>query len=72
MPPTVDRAAMLFQQSRFDLAEQELRQALMADPNDPHAHALLALCLARREEFAEATSEAHTAVGLAPDWAYAH
>lgn len=60
------------QQSRFDLAEQELRRALLDDPNNPQAHALLAVCLSRREQFVDATAEAQTAIGLAPDWAYSH
>jgi hypothetical protein len=31
----LDRAMVLFQQSRPDLAESELRQELTADPNSP-------------------------------------
>lgn len=66
------RAELLFQQSRFDLAENELRQELTTDPDQPHAHALLGLCLAHREQFAEATREAREAVHLAPDYPFAH
>ena len=36
------------------------------------AHAFLALCLTRREQFRQATEEAETAIGLAPDLAFAH
>lgn len=72
MTNSINRALLLFQQSRFDLAEQELRQVLLQNPNDPHAHALLSICLTRKEEFVEATTAAQVAIGLAPDWAYTH
>ena len=38
-------------QRRFDLAEKELGLALAGEPNNPLAHALMATCLAEREEF---------------------
>ena len=41
---SVQRGQLLYQQSRFDMAEAELRQALAAEPQDAYAHALLALC----------------------------
>ena len=53
------------------MAETELRQSLAADPGDAYAHALLALCLAHRESFQEATDEARQAVHLAPDFSFA-
>jgi tetratricopeptide (TPR) repeat protein len=68
----LDRALILFEQSRPELAEQELRQELAAEPNSPVAHALLALCLAKREQFGPATQEAELAVHLGPDLAYPH
>jgi tetratricopeptide (TPR) repeat protein len=68
----LQRAIVLFQQSRLDLAETELRQALATDPHDAYAHALLALSLAHREQFKEATEEAQQAIHLAPDFAFAH
>ncbi|HXG10576.1 MAG TPA: tetratricopeptide repeat protein [Gemmataceae bacterium] len=67
-----ERALVLFEQSRYDLAERELRQELASDPDHPMAHALLALCLSERKQFAEATQEARRAVVLAPDQAFAH
>jgi tetratricopeptide (TPR) repeat protein len=67
-----ERALLLFGQSRFDLAEQELRQALGEEPNDPSAHALLAMCLSRRKDHAGAVDTAERAVGLAPDLPLAH
>lgn len=72
MNPVLQRAELLFQQQRFDLAADQLRQALAAEPDDAFAHALLGLCLAHQEKFAEAEQEATRAVHLAPDLAYAH
>jgi tetratricopeptide (TPR) repeat protein len=54
------------------MAEQELRQALSVEPDDPYAHALLGLCLAKREAFKEATDEAERSVHLSPDFPFAH
>lgn len=61
------RALLLLQQGRYELAEQELRKSLGEDPQDPLAHSLLALCLSQRERFDEATHAAQHAVHLAPD-----
>lgn len=72
MNPHLQRALLLFEQDRHELAEQELRQALGLEPHDPYAHALLALCLAGREQWDEATSTARQAVHLAPDFPFAH
>jgi len=72
MNPNLQRALLLYQQSRFEMAEGELRQAIALEPNDSYAHALLALCLARREQFQPATDEARQAIGLQPDSPYAH
>jgi tetratricopeptide (TPR) repeat protein len=72
MNPALQRALLLYQQSRFDLAENELRRALADDPDEGYAHALLALCLAEREQFPEASEEAQRAVHLGPDDPFAH
>lgn len=72
MNPHLERGLLLFQQSRHELAENELRQALAADPHDAWAHALLGLCLAEREKFDEAATEARQAIHLAPDLPFAH
>jgi tetratricopeptide (TPR) repeat protein len=68
----LERAILLAQQSRFDLAENELRQALVIEPGQAHAHALLALCLAQREKFDEATAEATQAIHLDPNFSFAY
>ena len=69
---SIERAQLLYQQSRYDLAEAELRQALGEDPGHPYGHALLALTLVLRNEMKEATKEAQEAIHLAPDYAFAH
>jgi tetratricopeptide (TPR) repeat protein len=69
---SLERAVQLIQLSRYDLAQQELRRQVAESPNDPQAHALLALCLAKGEHLAEATAEAQEAVRLAPDLAFTH
>jgi len=70
--PNLERALLLYQQSRHELAEEQLRQALASDPQDAWAHALLALCLNEREQFKDATEEARQAIHLAPDFPFAH
>jgi tetratricopeptide (TPR) repeat protein len=70
--PHLERGLLLYQQSRHELAEAELRQALADEPQDAYAHALLALCLAPQEKFADATAEAQQAIHFAPDFPFAH
>ena len=72
MNSNLERALMLYQQSRHELAENELRQSLASEPQSAYAHALLALCLAQRENFQEATNEAQQAIHLEPDFPFAH
>ena len=69
---SVQRGLLLFQQSRYELAETEFRQALGREPGDASTHALLALCLLERKHLDEATNEAREAVGLAPELPFAH
>ena len=68
----LQRALHLIEQSRHDLAEPELRRRVAEEPNDPLAHALLALCLSRAGKPDAATAEAQAAIGLAPNMAFAH
>jgi len=70
--PNFERALLLYQQSRYEMAEAELRQALALEPGDAYAHSLLALCLAEREQFQDATGEAEQAIHLEPDFPFAH
>jgi Tfp pilus assembly protein PilF len=68
----LERALLLLQQSRYDLAEQELRQLLAKDPDDAQAHALLAFSLTQQDKLEEAESSARQAIQLAPDYPYCH
>src|SRR5262245_20835719 len=72
MNQAIHRAGLLLAQSRFDLAEQELRRALADEPHDAHAHALLGVCLAHSDRLDEAEAEVQQAVLQAPDWAFSH
>lgn len=69
---TLDRALLLLQQRRFDLAEQELRQVLAADPGYFPAHAWLSLTLLESKRYPEAEREAEEAIHLAPDHPYGY
>ena len=66
------RGIVLLQQGRFDLADREFRQELARAPDDPQAHAFLALCLTRRDKDEEALREADEATRLGPDYPFAH
>lgn len=70
MSAHVQRAWQLFQVNRFDLAEQELLEALRQEPDHASAHAMQGYVLARRGEYQRAHEEIDQAVGLAPDSAY--
>jgi tetratricopeptide (TPR) repeat protein len=72
MSAHLQRALVLMQQSRYDLAEKELRLALGEEPESPPAHAFLAVCLNEREEFDQATREARQAIERAPEWPTAY
>lgn len=70
--PQLQRALVLHEQGRHDLAEKELRQHLVAEPNDGFAQALLAVTLVELERRDEAEQTAIEAIGQAPDMAFAH
>jgi Flp pilus assembly protein TadD len=72
MSAEIERAQLLITQSRFDMAEKELRSELSRDPDDFRAHALLAYCLLRLSRNAEALSEANIAVAKEPGAPYAY
>ena len=40
-----DRAEVLFDQGRYELAEKELRAEIAKNPQSADAHALLSMCL---------------------------
>jgi tetratricopeptide (TPR) repeat protein len=62
-----ERARLLIEQGRFDMAEQDLRLMLAEAPEFAFGHSLLALCLLERKAYQEATDEAQQGVHLAPD-----
>jgi len=68
----IERAQVLIEQSRYELAQKELSLELSADPHNPVAHSLLALCLCEQKKIREAVREAEAAIGLAPDAAFTH
>src|SRR5436190_4860629 len=72
MSDTFDRALLLYEQSRYDLAEQELRRGLSQDPDDAVSHALLSLCQCNLKKYPEATHEAEEALRLAPHLPFVH
>lgn len=61
------RAQMLAEQSRFEMALEEIAQHLSQHPNDPEAHSLRGYCLAELEKYDEAIVAARTAIEMAPD-----
>jgi tetratricopeptide (TPR) repeat protein len=63
----LDRARLLMQQSRYELAEEQLRLSLAENSSDAESHSLLSLCLLSREQFAESEDEARQAIVNAPD-----
>ena len=69
---SMDRALLLLQQRRFDMAEKELRHLLATDPGFYPAHAWLGLTLMELKRFGEAETEAEQAVQLAPDHPYGY
>jgi Flp pilus assembly protein TadD len=50
MNNSLTRAQLLYHQSRYAQAEQEVRRVLGETPHEPGAHALLALCLAEQDK----------------------
>ncbi len=72
MNPHLERAQMLVGQSRFDMADKELRQVLMSEPDNSTALGLLAVCLVKQEKYDEAKQAAETATQLSPDQPYPH
>jgi tetratricopeptide (TPR) repeat protein len=72
MSAEIERAQLLINQSRFEMAEKELRSAVSQDPDDFRAHALLAYCLLRLGRQGEALAEADIAIAKEPGAPYPH
>lgn len=72
MSAQIEKAQLLIGQQRFELAIRELNQELQSNPDEPHVHALLAVCLRQLDRNKEALESARRAVQVGPDYAYAH
>ena len=72
MSQRIEKAQLLMQQQRFEPAMKELTQELQSNPDEPHVHALLAVCLRQLDRNPEALEAARRAVQVGPDYAYAH
>ena len=71
----IQRAFLLLEQSRYDLAEQELRRAIAMDPDEARPYGLLAGCIVmtgNKERLHEVEEHARRAITLKPDWSYPH
>jgi Flp pilus assembly protein TadD len=70
--PNFEAGRQLYLATRYDLAEPYLRAALLDNPLNANAHAMLAYCVGRRKLRTEAMAEAREAVRLAPNEAFSH
>ena len=68
----IERALVFSDVGRPTDAEQALREALRADPDDAFAHVMLALVLSELGRPGDALDSAETAIGLAPEFPLAH
>lgn len=67
MTAHLERAHVLLRQSRFELAEKEVRRAISEEPDSSTAFAFLSLCLDGLDRHDEALEAAETAVGKDPE-----
>ncbi|MFK7769958.1 MAG: tetratricopeptide repeat protein [Mariniblastus sp.] len=67
-----ERAQLLIQQSRYDLAEQEVGRILAENPDDAIGHLLLSICYKNTKRYREATVEAQKAIQIEPDNSRCH
>ncbi len=72
MTENMQRAQLLIQQARWPEAEKEIRGAIAESPDEPLAHAWLAITLIEQEQKKPAAEAAQKAILLEPDWAYSH
>ncbi len=72
MSAHLERAQLLLAQSRPADAEQEVMRALITEPAEPRALALLALSRVEQGKRESALQAARDAIGLAPDVSYYH
>jgi len=72
MSAHLQRAELLLDQSRPAEAEREVSLALAREPENAHAHALLARSRLAQDRARDAVESARKAIGFAPDVAYYH
>jgi tetratricopeptide (TPR) repeat protein len=72
MNPDLQRALLLTEQHRPEMALEYFQRAIGAEPGNAAAHASFALCLSALEKFDEAETRAREAVQLEPDGAFNH
>ena len=72
MSASLQRAGLLLDQSRYELAEQEARRVLAEMPEEAIAHAFLARALVEQGKHVDATESAKAAIALTPDEPYCH
>lgn len=68
----IDRALLLYDQSRYDEALREIATLLDRDPDNPVGHVVSALCLSGKGAHRAAEQSARRAIAAAPDFAFAH
>jgi tetratricopeptide (TPR) repeat protein len=66
------KAQLLIEQNRYELAESELNMEISQSPDNPVAHALLALCLSHQKKYEKAVYESIISIGLAPNLSLCH
>ncbi len=72
MNANIERARLLIEQRRYDMALESLHLAIGENPENPDAHVLTALALTELKRLPEALREAKTAIGLAPEADFCH
>lgn len=68
----LQRARILIDQRRWDLALKQLNDALAAAPENAYAHGFRAWCLLALDREDDAERATQEALRLAPDWPFAH
>lgn len=72
MDRQLQKAQLLINQNRFDMAEQELGMILSKNPQDASAHLLMSICYKQTKRYREATDSAQQAISLQPDNSRCH
>lgn len=72
IPAYANRALLLYQQRRYELAVADLRAGLAVDEQHPYSYALLALCLSELKKPKDADAALAEAFRLDPEFWFAH